>query len=279
MPGLFPAKLLFVVIVSNSWTFSQNSIQPHTGNSLAFEVVSVKSHPRSSGTGRGRGGRGEGTKIVSDPGRLTMTNVNVGSMVEYAFDLSSAGQIVNIPDWFYKLSFDVVGVSATAASRTQQKLMLQSFLAERFHLSCHLDNKPGPVYELTVAKSSRLEPAKEPGGNEVSRFSPRLVVHDDGSFETIYSATSASVSDLAKWLSSLLTKPVVDKTAIAGEFDIKLSVIGTQTPATEGKPGSTFTEDRDYINAVRSQLGLKLEAARGPVQTLVIDRVSLPTDN
>jgi uncharacterized protein (TIGR03435 family) len=31
--------------------------------------------------------------------------------------------------------------------------------------------------------------------------------------------------------------------------------------------------------AVRERLGLRLEAARGPVQVLVIDSISPPTDN
>jgi uncharacterized protein (TIGR03435 family) len=43
--------------------------------------------------------------------------------------------------------------------------------------------------------------------------------------------------------------------------------------ASEPPPGNTFME------AVRDQLGLKLESTRAPVQMLVIDRVERPSEN
>jgi uncharacterized protein (TIGR03435 family) len=34
-----------------------------------------------------------------------------------------------------------------------------------------------------------------------------------------------------------------------------------------------------FIEAVREQLGMKLEATRGPVQVLVVDKVERPSEN
>src|ERR1035441_1739701 len=39
-----------------------------------------------------------------------------------------------------------------ADAKTRRQLMLQALLAERFKLKVHSETKPGPVYELVVAK-------------------------------------------------------------------------------------------------------------------------------
>ena len=66
-----------------------------------------------------------------------------------------------------------------------------------------------------------------------------------------------------------------DRTGLTGFFDIELEFAPprpTDDPAL-GPPGvSIFT-------ALREQLGLRLESARGPGEFLVVDHVERPTEN
>jgi uncharacterized protein (TIGR03435 family) len=76
-----------------------------------------------------------------------------------------------------------------------------------------------------------------------------------------------------------LGRPVVDRTGLTGRYDFDLqfspdeSLFGgvLKAPDVPTKP--------DLFAAVQQQLGLKLEATRGPVDTLVIDRVERPSEN
>ena len=77
---------------------------------------------------------------------------------------------------------------------------------------------------------------------------------------------------LAFCLSDVLRRTVVDKTGLSGNFDITLK----WTPDDQqGKPDAGPT----LFTALAEQLGLKLDVAKGPVNTLVVDHVEKPSEN
>jgi uncharacterized protein (TIGR03435 family) len=73
---------------------------------------------------------------------------------------------------------------------------------------------------------------------------------------------------------------VIDKTGIEGRYDLELTWSTENNSAAmvngsnEGSPPcpSIFT-------ALQEQLGLKLESAKGPVETFVIDHIEQPSEN
>ena len=67
----------------------------------------------------------------------------------------------------------------------------------------------------------------------------------------------------------VLDRPVVDRTGIAGEFDITLEWAFDQG-ADNGPSIGT---------ALQEQLGLRLEAQKGAVEVLVVDHVERPSAN
>jgi uncharacterized protein (TIGR03435 family) len=75
-------------------------------------------------------------------------------------------------------------------------------------------------------------------------------------------------------------RPVVDRTGITDRIDYRLE----WTPESNG-PGQNGAEVQldphpvTWIDAVREQLGLKLESTKAPVQTLVIDHIERPSEN
>jgi uncharacterized protein (TIGR03435 family) len=100
-------------------------------------------------------------------------------------------------------------------------------------------------------------------------------------------ASSTTMANLAHSLSGLLSRTVVDKTGITGEFDLQLTftpdrrnVPTSDVPGTRPADGVAAADlGPDIFTAMQEQLGLKLESARGPVEILVIDHAEKPDAN
>jgi uncharacterized protein (TIGR03435 family) len=114
-----------------------------------------------------------------------------------------------------------------------------------------------------------------------------------------------TMDGLATQLSNRFDRPVVDLTGLKGKYDLRLRYDPSSMPGGRGgasmmggmmikdgpglgpaggDPGSRSAPDRDpppsIFNALQEQLGLKLEAKKGPVDLLVIDHVQrMPTEN
>jgi len=91
------------------------------------------------------------------------------------------------------------------------------------------------------------------------------------------------VADLVRELTSILDRPVVDKTGFTGEFDLGLRFVQDDTlVGFRGLAGPRPAADANSPNifaALEEQLGLKLGPAKGPVEVLVIDHAQRPTEN
>ena len=89
------------------------------------------------------------------------------------------------------------------------------------------------------------------------------------------SARALSIDVLALELAQVVGRPVINRTGLSGEFDVDL----TYTPELKAAPPTGATVLPELTTAVQEQLGLKLEARRGPVEVVVIDRINMPTEN
>jgi uncharacterized protein (TIGR03435 family) len=69
--------------------------------------------------------------------------------------------------------------------------------------------------------------------------------------------------------------PVVDRTGLAGVFDIDVEYLPSSANSTTLDPKGRVS----IFTAVQEQLGLKLQPAQGPVEVLVVDSVERPIDN
>jgi uncharacterized protein (TIGR03435 family) len=83
-----------------------------------------------------------------------------------------------------------------------------------------------------------------------------------------------SIQELATILSSMMERPVLDRTGLIGEFDFDVDY--ERDPDASGNAalaGSTM------MSAFQEQLGLKLESVKAPVEVLVIDHAEQPSEN
>jgi uncharacterized protein (TIGR03435 family) len=88
--------------------------------------------------------------------------------------------------------------------------------------------------------------------------------------------TNRPISRLVASLGPLLGQTVIDRTGLTGTYDVTLSFSSEQLPGVPGR-GRPDPNLPSLFTAVQEQLGLKLEATRGPVSVLVVERAEMPT--
>jgi len=94
-------------------------------------------------------------------------------------------------------------------------------------------------------------------------------------------ASGATMQQLAANLSNHLERIVIDKTGLTDRFDFNLGWTPDRLPTTAPPPGIPPVDPNgpSLVTALQEQLGLKVQAAKGPVDVLVIDSVEHPTSD
>lgn len=262
MADLGKKPLLAMAVVLAMLISSPNSAQ--TPAPLTFEVASIKlSDPNSPDTGLHRSNS-----------RFAATNHALKRLIAFAYDVELF-QISGGPAWVNTDGFDITAKIPDDVAHHRgpddDKGMVQALLSDRFKLALHKESRELPVYALVIGKNgSKLEVAKPHGGS--SGVTGRGATH--------WTFTEAPLSSLVHVLSQRLGRPVVDRTGLTADYDFKL----------EWAPDPTSSDSRDSVSsvsdpgptlftAIQEQLGLRLEAQKGPVEILVIDHVERPSEN
>jgi uncharacterized protein (TIGR03435 family) len=247
--------------------------QPQDGRTARpeFAVVSIKPNHADccTGSGIGRGGSHG-------------THVTLQGLIELAYRVPPF-QVSGGPGWVRSDRFDVeCKADDPKTDNDHLRLMLQSMLEERFGLKIHREMKESSVYELVTSKNGPKVKSSPDQSSQDDASPPKPGGGPNhGGFlvgKGILIGNAVRMAQFATVISPQLERMVVDKTKLAGRFDIELRwlpdarEIGQDT--TQGSPDlpSIFT-------AVQEQLGLKLESAKGRVEMIVIDRAEKPSAN
>ena len=270
----------------------------------AFEVASIK-----PGVNCGAGRVGP----PPSPGRLNMQCATLRDLIRVAYDTFANGPtpkarripILGGPSWLDSERFDIEASASGGASLVQMAgPMLQVLLEDRLNLTLHRETREMPVYLLTIAKTGVKKGAfKEvvcvpqdlnrlglPAiGQAAPAICDRLMIMRAGPNVAvdIYGTSMASLSE--GLLSSRLDRPVIDKTGLAGRFDLHLefvpddSVPGFRGRGGVGEPGTSVGlgdgAGPSIFTALPEQLGLKLSAATGRAEVIVVDHAEKPSAN
>jgi uncharacterized protein (TIGR03435 family) len=178
-------------------------------------------------------------------------------------------QVTALPDWADSLLWVINAESPGTAEPTQDQVrpMLQALLADRFHLKFHRDGKEVPVYYLVQTKKTAAFHAALPE----ETFSWNMTAEPNkNSFRS--KATKESIGDFVQLTGVSADRPLIDKTGIAGDidYDILVSLDGVKTPDDQ---------QRAILDAIKEQLGFKLEPARDKIDLLVIDHSEKASEN
>jgi len=198
---------------------------------------------------------------------ISCVNATVATIMSVAYGVHIK-QIVGGPEWLSKDRYDINGIPDVAGvpDLKQMREMYQKLLADRFHLTFHREQREMPIYAITVTKGGPILKVADPnedlntgnsgtGGQRTLKF------------------TNMSMANFALNMNFYEDRPVVDQTALPGRYDFTLK--WTYDVSRENDPGAPPS----LYTAIKEQLGLRMDAVKGPAEVLVIDKAERPSEN
>jgi uncharacterized protein (TIGR03435 family) len=219
---------------------------------LKFEVASIKASRADD----------NGPDDISPSGAMSI-NTTIKMQILIAYQLKEY-QLAGGPKWIETEFYRIVAKPPSGPIPESQKQRMdahsermRNLLEDRFHLAAHHETRTLTQYSLVVAKGG-------PKMKEVERNPPAFRLQNGS--DRVVTSGGAKVAMLANLLSIKLGYPVVDKTGLDAYYDFDLHY------APENKPEA----GPSIFTALQEQCGLKLDAGKGPIEVLVIDRIDRP---
>lgn len=182
-------------------------------------------------------------------GRLKITNEPVKLLIRTAFQIQNA-QLAGGPPWLDTDRYDIEAQTGFADKPSPDQLspLLQSPLADRFHLKFHRETRDLTVYALVLTGTPKLRPAAV---DETTAMNTNT-----GRETSRLAATAAFMEMLAGYVGNRQGRIVVDKTGLLGRYDFTLDWAPDQ---------ASNSSSPSLVTALREQLGLRLESQKSPV--------------
>lgn len=246
---------------------------------LTYDVASIRPHAADDGS----------MSIYDNPleAKFSVTGMTIKNVIEIAYGIEDF-QLIGGPAWLDSEHFDLQAKSDSAVNDQLAKLtecdarqakqhMLQALLADRLKLTIHRGTKEAAGFELILAKngpklqeSKPVDPDADPAkaGGGMSMFARRQ------GYEL--TAQNYSMPLIASWLISAVRGPVIDKTGLTAKYDFKLQYSDQDAASSPSAQDASWPS---IFTALQEQLGLKLQPARVPLETIVIDHIERPSEN
>jgi uncharacterized protein (TIGR03435 family) len=276
---------------------------------LAFEVASVRENRSGISAQKENFPLGPGDVYAATGGVFSATNVPLILYITFAYKITNNEALAMqkvLPERVSQERYDIQARSEKKdPTKDEMRLMMRSLLAERFKLVVHTETREVPVFALTLVKAEKTGPKLQahPAGDSCSSDAsaemnpgrgpapPEAVV---GGFPVVcggilyvpgtgvgrlsFGARNVTMAVIANAMPSWggLGRPVVDKTGLTGMWDFAMEF----TPEGSTDTGnSTVVTGPTFLQALKEQLGLKLDAEKDPVDSLVVDHVERPSAN
>jgi len=202
--------------------------------------------------------------LIRPGGRLDVKNSVLTFIIQRVYGVRDF-QVVDGPKWIsdWQYRFNIQAKTSENVPNDQAKVMAQNLLADRFQLKLHRETRMLRVYSLTATKTGlKIKAAVDgqaPYGRGIENVSPGLI------------KGQATIADLIGVISRNVDRPVLNRTNFTDMFDFRLEWSSIEAAPEDPRAPLPI--------ALREQLGLQLDAQRAPVEVLVIDHVSQPSQN
>jgi uncharacterized protein (TIGR03435 family) len=255
LPLSISSLALIAAALAVSLSICAQTASSEGGSPVSYDVMSVRQNKTGS--------RSSGHAGTDD--RYSSTNVSLKSVLAKVFNVKE-DWIFGIPDSVDSARFDIEATitepdpeAIKKMTREQERMLLLPLLAERFQLKTHIETRTLPVYDLVVGKSG-------PKFTQAADQTKHRGISGRGDNRMLaYTFQGVPMSSLTNLLTDRIHRTVNDKTGLAGNYDFALIWAKSDTSEEQADLGPTI------FTALQEQLGLKLEAARGPVVTIVVD--------
>lgn len=229
---------------------------------VSFDVVSIKpTDEKAVATFFGTGVRGN---------RWFGAHVSLRTMIQASreregFDMP--GRVIGGPTWIDTDHFEVEAAINSRPGDERVQEMIRTMLTDRFHLRTHLEKKILPAYELVLARRDVLGPKLERTDADCR---PRCGVTIDAGQRM--RSDGAEMTRFAFVLSTMVRRPVIDRTGLTGSFKLSMDY----APLTDAA-GPPVSDAPSLFTALEEQLGLRLRSIKAPLDVLVVDRADRPS--
>jgi uncharacterized protein (TIGR03435 family) len=244
---------------------------PVSGQSTAFEVVSIKPAPLDKKELQ----RHMGTRI--DSAMADFGGVTLMMLITRAYGLNSF-QVSGAPE-LNTTRFNILAKLPAGSSTAQVPEMLKTLLRERFRLEAHQDTRDFGVYSLTVAKGGPKIPLKPADYDPAYARSLEEKINN-GTAHGVLPLTLARLADFINQYRDYLRldRPVVDQSGLKSEYliDREAFMLPSQAAAMAAqKDGADPTAAESALFSAAEKLGLRLEPRKVPMTALVIDHIEM----
>jgi uncharacterized protein (TIGR03435 family) len=238
----------------------------------AFEVATVKLN--KSGTTQ--------ANITTPPNGVNFVNLPLRGIIQLAYGINQPAKLIGVPDWTITERYDITARAAGPITQDERRLMLQALLRDRLKLVARLEKREVSVLALMPARSDgklgrNLVESKGcvPPGSAAAKEGAETTIcgpKSGGAGRLILVGTT--MQQLASLLALMLSSTVVDKTSLAGRYDIDLTFTPERQLPEGVLPGPPADPNGPTIyTALREQLGLKLDAQKVQEEVLVIEHL------
>ena len=201
--------------------------------------------------------------------------------------------------------YDIEAHASGNPTKDQFRLMMHALLADRFKLAVHFETRQLPVFALILDKPGKLgphlqqhsdaspcatpaflqAPVRAPSGTVTGGFPDMcgafLPLQPSAPGLVRPGARNTTMEAIATFFSAFgmggVDRPVLDKTGLTGKYDLIIEFApqmnGPQPPGGDVQPD---TSGPTFLEALKEQLGLKLEPQTGPVVVLVVNHAEEP---
>jgi len=273
------------------------------GGKMSFDVASIRLDTSGKFTPANLDMSAEDTYMPT--GGLFSADFPLAMYITFAYKIwltpnQQSALLAGLPKWVGTDKFAIQARASGNPTKDQMRLMMQSLLAERFHLAVHFETDERAVLALKLDKPGKLGlqlrphaeglpcektlpiPADRQGltAEMLPCNSPMAVDLPDK--EKFLGFRNSSINLFMHYLPliGMGDRPVIDQTGLTGTFDIAInfarglngSELAAGTPQSD-LPGPTLLE------ALKDQLGLKLEPTKAPLSILFVDHVDHPSEN
>jgi uncharacterized protein (TIGR03435 family) len=261
---MFRARFRILTWVSGLICISLAQGQEKTAR-LTFDVAAIR--PSQPGTSGG------GIKPLPGGNGYVAQNMPVKIMIALMYKVPGR-QIAGGPEWLDTDRYDIEAKADHTYNLDDLHVMFQNLLADRFNLKFHKEIKEGPVYALMVEKSgSKMKVNESDQDFKIPISSPQAFV---------FVGTRVPMPYFSWFLGQQLheeERPVINQTGLDKNYDFTLSF----APDLPNVPRDQWPPDlqgrSSLFDALKEQLGLRLQPQKGPIEYYVIDHVEKPSPN